>query len=222
MFSLVSECVGFPVHLHRRALSRQSARAAFRNPSKIVIDIGSIPVKPMHGKITQSVAEVFEKVPGQEFCVIHFPYRSEGVPTAFYGFDPEVVEPISSPDGHQRKSTGTAMEFIVGGEIVAVDAEGNVQPFQVLSTRKLDAGGNAFAHEDQPGVYVKVFDLMIVPACDLYAKRLELLHTQLSEVLGKFTFVPQFRSREEKDVADFLSQGIKTTSCGGLDAQASP
>ncbi|KAI8813621.1 DNA ligase [Cladochytrium replicatum] len=197
-----------------------------------------IPIKPMLGKITRSVAEVFEKFPGQEFCVdlkfdgqraqIHFSDRSElDVVKVFsrHLMDmtnkyPEVVEMVSSSEGPRRTSTGTAMEFIVDGEIVAVDAEGNVQPFQVLSTRKRDAGGNAFAHEDQPGVCVKVFDLMYLDGQSLLQRplreRLELLHTRLSEVPGKFTFVPQIRTTQEVDVTDFLTQGINQRGVEGL------
>ncbi|TPX63558.1 hypothetical protein SpCBS45565_g06528 [Spizellomyces sp. 'palustris'] len=184
-----------------------------------------IPIRPMLGKITRDLADVFEKLEGMNYCAdfkydgqraqIHlsetgqisiFSRHLETITDKF----PDILSIIPS---RIAVSTGS---FIIDSEVVAVDEQGNVLPFQTLSNR----GRKNVALKDVTiGVCIFVFDLMYLNGESLikrpFRERRDAMRSAFKEIKGRFEFVPQIEARDADELQEFLTRSLQA-GCEGL------
>ncbi|KNC97744.1 DNA ligase I, ATP-dependent (dnl1) [Spizellomyces punctatus DAOM BR117] len=184
-----------------------------------------IPIRPMLGKITRDLADVFEKLEGLNYCAdfkydgqraqIHlsetgqvsiFSRHLETITDKF----PDILSIIPSTIA---VSTGS---FIIDSEVVAVDEQGNILSFQTLSNR----GRKNVALKDVTiGVCIFVFDLMYLNGESLikrsFRERRDAMRSAFKEIKGRFEFVPQIETRDADELQEFLTRSLQA-GCEGL------
>ncbi|KAJ3029370.1 hypothetical protein HDV00_009622 [Rhizophlyctis rosea] len=184
-----------------------------------------VPIRPMLGKITRDLTEVFEKMQGVKYCA-DFKYDGQraqihrslsGKVTIFSRHletitekYPDIVSLIPS------FCSPTTTSFIIDSEVVAVDDSGTVQPFQTLTNR---ARKNVDVRDVKVKVKVFVFDLMFLNGESLikepFRVRRDKMREAFVEVEGRFGFVPQLESNDPEEVQDFLKKSLEA-GCEGL------
>lgn len=122
---------------------------------------------------------------------------------------PDIIEKIGSCVGEGVKS------FIVDAEVVALDENGLILPFQVLSTRKRK---NA---TDDNGVKVGVFffDLLYFNGeplvRDPLRKRRDLLRSNFKKIEGSFYFATSVDTTDTDEINSFFDEAVQN-KCEGL------
>lgn len=106
--------------------------------------------------------------------------------------------------------------FILDAEVVAVDDEGVVQDFQVLSKRSRK---NIQLDEVKIKVKIMAFDLMYLNGVPLlrqpYRVRRDSMYGAFNPVATKFDFVPHLDSKDEEEIRVFLQSAIDN-KCEGI------
>ncbi|KAI8817228.1 uncharacterized protein EV422DRAFT_622711 [Fimicolochytrium jonesii] len=195
--------------------------------------IPGVPIRPMLGKITRDLAEVFETMHGLNFCAdwkydgqraqihrtstgqVHLFSRHLETMTDKY---PDIVALVPSVC---RESTTS---FILDAEVVAVEegqgeGEGKkytVASFQTLSNR---ARKNVHVRDVKVHVCVMAFDLMYLNGRSLieesFRTRRDAMRAAFAELEGGFGFVPQLESKDPDEVQAFLHLALQS-GCEGL------
>ncbi|KAJ3286527.1 hypothetical protein HK104_008985 [Borealophlyctis nickersoniae] len=184
-----------------------------------------VPIRPMLGKITRDLADVFEKLQGVKFCA-DFKYdgqraqihRSETGTITIFSRHLETIT-TKYPDIVSLIPTILApstTSFIIDTEVVAIDDQGVVQPFQTLSNR---GRKNVEMKDVKVGVKVYGFDLMYLNGVSLlkspFRLRRDAMREAFKEVEGRFGFVPQIESSDADEIQEFLTKSL-AAGCEGL------
>ncbi|KAI9092404.1 hypothetical protein DFS34DRAFT_291927 [Phlyctochytrium arcticum] len=184
-----------------------------------------IPIRPMLGKITRDLAEVFEKLQGRKFCA---DYKYDGQRAQIHCSEtgkitifsrhlemitekyPDIVANLPSA------YASTTTSFILDSEVVAVDDSGSIQPFQTLSNR---GRKNVDIGDITVKIKVFAFDLMFLNGKSLlkepFRVRRDAMRLAFKPIDGLFDFVPQLESSDAEEVQEFLNQALQA-SCEGL------
>ncbi|CAO3665673.1 unnamed protein product [Umbelopsis vinacea] len=188
-----------------------------------------IPLRPMLGKITRDLSEVFVKLDGRSFSC---EYKYDGQRAQIHLEKQGKVKIFSR---HLEDMTDkypdvaallphicqeNTQSFIIDAEIVAIDANGVIQPFSILSNR---ARKNVAIEDISINVCVLAFDLMLLndepTLCLSFRERRQLLRDHFRVVKDRFALVQAIdatASQECQDeVSDFFKRSIKD-GCEGI------
>ncbi|KAJ3053686.1 hypothetical protein HK097_003612 [Rhizophlyctis rosea] len=184
-----------------------------------------VPIRPMLGKITRDLTEVFEKMQGVKYCA-DFKYdgqraqihRAEDGRVTIFSRHLETMTD-KYPDLVSLIPTFCSpptTSFIMDSEVVAVDDNGRIQPFQTLTNR---ARKNVDVRDIKVGVKICCFDLMYLNGESLIKEPFRVRRDRMKEafkvVEGQFGFVPQLESNDPEEVHDFLKKSLDA-GCEGL------
>ncbi|AET42488.1 DNA ligase [Emiliania huxleyi virus 202] len=184
-----------------------------------------VPVKPMLAKPTNGVTEVMDRMlkSGRFTCdfkydgmraQIHmkedgtisvFSRNMESMTTSY----PDVVNIIPSTLSPNTKS------FIIDTEAVAVDVDGNILPFQILSTRKRK---DAESDEIKVKVCIYAFDILYYNGestlKNTLSQRRDILYNAFVPTGHQFKFATSMDPSTEEEVADMLNQAVQAKTEG--------
>lgn len=122
---------------------------------------------------------------------------------------PDVVNSIPSTLSNNTKS------FIIDTEAVAVDGDGNILPFQVLSTRKRK---DASTDEIKVKVCIYAFDILYYNGESTLkktlAQRRDILYTAFSQVGNSFKFATSMNPSTEEEIAEMLNHAVLSKTEG--------
>ncbi|CAG8568384.1 13117_t:CDS:2 [Acaulospora colombiana] len=204
-------------------------KCLLENPMEKLLDICrltvGIPLRPMLGKITQDLTQVFKKSEGKllnceykydgQRAQIHM--DSNGVVTIFSRHLENMTEKF--PDIVQvipRICSDGVTSFIMDGEVVAINSDGQLQNFQKLSNRTRK---NVELSKISVPVCVFAFDLMYLNGQSLLKlplrNRRDLLHGNFVKVKGQFDFVAQIESSDPEEVHSFFKNSTEF-GCEGI------
>jgi DNA ligase-1 len=186
-----------------------------------------IPLRPMLGSITRDLGDMFTRVHGREF-------------TAEYKYDGQRAQVHCSKDGkvsvfsrHLENMTGQypdlvalvpsirgdgVQSFILEGEVVAMDENGEVRPFQQLAGR---ARSSVNVGDVKVQVCLFAFDLMYLNEESLLERSLrerrELLRSMFTEIPLRFTWVKSMDATEADSdaVLEFFNTAV-SQKCEGI------
>ncbi|TPX59131.1 hypothetical protein PhCBS80983_g02663 [Powellomyces hirtus] len=184
-----------------------------------------VPIRPMLGKITRDLTEVFENLEGMNFCA---DYKYDGQRAQIHRSDsgeitifsrhletmtdkyPDIITLIPSI------ITPSTTSFILDAEVVAIDEAGAVASFQTLSNR---ARKNVAEGEVKVKVCVYAFDLMFLNGVSLitesFRTRRDAMRKAFVPVEKRFAFVEQLESKEPDEIQAFLTQSLQN-GCEGI------
>ncbi|XP_072463333.1 DNA ligase 1 isoform X2 [Notamacropus eugenii] len=185
-----------------------------------------VPLKPMLAHPTRNIGEVLKRFEESAF-------------TCEYKYDGQRAQIHILPNGdvkifsrNQEDNTGrypdvisripkmkhaSVISCILDSEAVAWDqAKKQIQPFQVLSTRKRKEVEESEIHVQ---VCLYAFDLIYLNGQSLVreplSRRRQLLRENFIETEGEFVFATSLDTEDTEQIADFLEQSVKD-SCEGL------
>ncbi|KAL4946139.1 hypothetical protein BDV06DRAFT_160493 [Aspergillus oleicola] len=186
-----------------------------------------IPLMPMLGSITRDLSEMLTKLQGRDFTC-EFKYDGQraqvhcdetGLVSIFSrhleqmtGKYPDLVSLVPQIRGEGVSS------FILEGEVVAVDENGELQPFQILTNR---AKKNVEIGEIKVNVCLFAFDLMYLNSTPLLDRplreRRELLRSLFVGIPNRFTWVKNLdaTSADSESVLEFFKSATDT-KCEGI------
>lgn len=173
-----------------------------------------VPLRPMLGKITRDLSEVFVKLEGRSFACeykydgqraqIHLDKQGKAKIFSRHLEDmtdkyPDVVSILPQICKSENQS------FIIDAEIVAIDNDGNIQPFSTLSNR---ARKNVAIEDITINVCILAFDIMLLndePVLwESLRNRRELLREHFTPIKDRYDLVKSMDtvvSRENQDGA---------------------
>ncbi|AEP15409.1 DNA ligase 1 [Emiliania huxleyi virus 88] len=184
-----------------------------------------VPVKPMLAKPTNGVTEVMDRMLKSGRFTCDFKYdgmraqihmKEDGTVSVFSrnmesmtSSYPDVVNSIPSTLSNNTKS------FIIDTEAVAVDGDGNILPFQVLSTRKRK---DASTDEIKVKVCIYAFDILYYNGESTLkktlAQRRDILYTAFSQVGNSFKFATSMNPSTEEEIAEMLNHAVLSKTEG--------
>ncbi|KAL4906736.1 hypothetical protein BDW74DRAFT_189914 [Aspergillus multicolor] len=186
-----------------------------------------IPLMPMLGSITRDLSEMLTKLQGRDFTC---EYKYDGQRAQVHCDEAGKVSIFSRhleqmtekyPDlvslVPQIRGEGVS-SFILEGEVVAVDQNGELQPFQTLTNR---AKKNVEIGAISINVCLFAFDLMYLNGAPLLDRsmreRRELLRSLFVEIPYRFTWVKSLdaTSADSETVLDFF-KGATNSKCEGI------
>ncbi|KAL4810558.1 ATP-dependent DNA ligase [Aspergillus unguis] len=186
-----------------------------------------IPLMPMLGSITRDLSEMLTKLQGRDFTC-EFKYDGQRAQVHC-----DEAGKVSIFSRHLEQMTekypdlvslvpqirgGGVSSFILEGEVVAVDQNGELQPFQVLTNR---AKKNVDIGEIKVHVCLFAFDLMYLNGTPLMDRplreRRELLRSLFVEITNRFTWVKSLdaTSTDSETVLEFFKSATET-KCEGI------
>ncbi|KAH8553898.1 ATP-dependent DNA ligase [Umbelopsis sp. PMI_123] len=188
-----------------------------------------VPLRPMLGKITRDLSEVFVKLEGRSFaCEYKYDGQRAQIHLGEQGHVkifsrhledmtdkyPDVVALLSEMCKENTRS------FIIDAEIVAMDDKGVIQPFSILSNR---ARKNVMIENITINVCVLAFDLMLLnnePTLHLsFSERRQRLRDHFHLIENKFALVEAIdasgNQEYQDEVSDFFKKSIKD-GCEGI------
>lgn len=178
--------------------------------------IPGIPLWPMLAQPSKNLTKAFAKVENGAF-IAEYKYDGERVQlhyndncTKIFSRNMEDLS-IKYPDISALKLSDKS--YILDGEAVAF-ADGSIQPFQVLSTRKKK-------HTEQNAVHVCifVFDIIYYDSNELLPysleERQEILTKNFKEIKDKFYFANRQVCKNVEDIETCLKNAVKS-SCEGV------
>ncbi|KAL4979202.1 ATP-dependent DNA ligase [Aspergillus desertorum] len=186
-----------------------------------------IPLMPMLGSITRDLSEMLTKLQGRDFTC-EFKYDGQRAQVHC-----DEAGKVSIFSRHLEQMTekypdlvslvpqirgGGVSSFILEGEVVAVDQDGNLQPFQILTNR---AKKNVEIGEIKINVCLFAFDLMYLNGTPLLDRSLrerrELLRSLFIEIPNRFTWVKNLdaTSADSETVLDFFKSATEN-KCEGI------
>ncbi|CAO3693020.1 unnamed protein product [Umbelopsis ramanniana] len=188
-----------------------------------------VPLRPMLGKITRDLSEVFVKLEGRSFAC---EYKYDGQRAQIHLGEQGNIKIFSRhlEDMTDKYPDVAALladmckentsSFIIDAEIVAIDDKGVIQPFSILSNR---ARKNVTIENITISVCVLAFDLMLLnnePTLQRSLReRRQLLRDHFHLIENKFALVEAIDasgSQECQDeVSDFFKKSIKN-GCEGI------
>jgi len=184
-----------------------------------------MPVKPMLAKPTNGVTEVMDRMLKSGRFTCDFKYdgmraqihmKEDGTISVFSrnmesmtSSYPDVVNIIPSTLSVHTKS------FIIDTEAVAVDTDGNILPFQVLSTRKRK---DAESDDIKVKVCIYAFDILYYNGESTLKKTLsqrrDILYNAFVPYGHQFKFATSMDPSTEEEVADMLNQAVQSKTEG--------
>ncbi|KAI4291240.1 DNA ligase 1 [Pancytospora philotis] len=175
-----------------------------------------IPLKPMLAQPSKNLTKAFSRVENIKF-VSEFKYDGERVQLhhkdGLFKVFSRNSEDISAKYPDLTSLSLSSKSYIIDGEVVAYK-DGEIQPFQVLSTRKRK---NTETIEVQ--VCVFAFDLIYFDGEELLEKPLEArrkaLYANISEIEGKFRFADSIECRSVEDIDAHFRASVQS-SCEGV------
>ncbi|KAM9038474.1 DNA ligase 1 isoform 1-T2 [Sarcophilus harrisii] len=185
-----------------------------------------VPLKPMLAHPTRGIGEVLKRFEESAFTC---EYKYDGQRAQIHVLDNGDVKIFSR---NQEDNTGrypdvisrvpkmkrpSVVSCILDSEAVAWDrAKKQIQPFQVLSTRKRKEVDES---DIQVQVCLYAFDLIYLNGQSLVreplSRRRQLLRENFIETEGEFVFATSLDTEDTEQIADFLEQSVKD-SCEGL------
>ncbi|KAL5334019.1 ATP-dependent DNA ligase [Aspergillus crustosus] len=186
-----------------------------------------IPLMPMLGSITRDLSEMLTKLQSRDFTC---EYKYDGQRAQVHCDDTGKVSIFSR---HLEQMTGKypdlvslvpqirgegVSSFILEGEVVAVDQDGELQTFQILTNR---AKKNVELGEIRINVCLFAFDLMYLNGTPLLDRSLRerrgLLRSLFKEIPNRFTWVKSLdaTSLDSETVLDFF-KGATENKCEGI------
>ncbi|XP_027715071.1 DNA ligase 1 isoform X2 [Vombatus ursinus] len=185
-----------------------------------------VPLKPMLAHPTRGIGEVLKRFEESAFTC---EYKYDGQRAQIHVLANGDVKIFSR---NQEDNTGrypdvisripkmkrpSVVSCILDSEAVAWDrVKKQIQPFQVLSTRKRKEVEEA---EIQVQVCLYAFDLIYLNGQSLVreplSRRRQLLRENFVETEGEFVFATSLDTEDTEQIADFLEQSVKD-SCEGL------
>ncbi|KAL4764416.1 putative DNA ligase I [Aspergillus foveolatus] len=186
-----------------------------------------IPLMPMLGSITRDLSEMLTKLQGRDFTC-EFKYDGQraqvhcdeaGKVSIFSRHLEEMTEKYPDLVSLVPQIRGEGVSsFILEGEVVAVDQNGELQPFQILTNR---AKKNVEIGEIKINVCLFAFDLMYLNGAPLLERSLrerrELLRSLFMEIPNRFTWVKSLdaTSADSETVLDFFKSATEN-KCEGI------
>ncbi|XP_074075780.1 DNA ligase 1 isoform X3 [Macrotis lagotis] len=185
-----------------------------------------VPLKPMLAHPTRGIGEVLKRFEESAFTC---EYKYDGQRAQIHVLENGDVKIFSR---NQEDNTGrypdvisripkmkrpSVVSCILDSEAVAWDrAKKQIQPFQVLSTRKRKEVEES---EIQVQVCLYAFDLIYLNGQSLVreplSRRRQMLRENFIETEGEFVFATSLDTEDTEQIADFLEQSVKD-SCEGL------
>ncbi|KAL4918553.1 ATP-dependent DNA ligase [Aspergillus aurantiobrunneus] len=186
-----------------------------------------IPLMPMLGSITRDLSEMLSKLQGRDFTC-EFKYDGQRAQvhcdeTGEVSIFSRHLEPMTEkyPDlvSLVPQIRGESVSsFILEGEVVAVDEDGQLQAFQILTNR---AKKNVEIGEIKVNVRLFAFDLMYLNGTPLLDRPLRerrgLLRSLFVEIPNQFTWVTSLdaTSSDSEMVLEFF-KGATENKCEGI------
>ncbi len=187
------------------------------NLDRCFLTVG-IPVKPMLAKPTNGIKEVLDRMQstGEFTC----DYKYDGERAQIHMFSDGTVKVFSRnmedmtskyPDiaSTMEEVNPEHKTVIIDCEAVAVDSNGEILPFQILSTRKRK---DATTDNIKVQVCVFAFDLLYYDDQSLIKKNLyerrNLLHTSFTPLKCKFEYAKSADPKNEDEISDMLNDAI--------------
>ncbi|CAG8446483.1 14397_t:CDS:2 [Funneliformis mosseae] len=184
-----------------------------------------VPLKPMLGKITRDLGQVFKNLEGRSFnceykydgqrAQIHmdadrnvsiFSRNLENMTDRF----PDIVEMVP------QFCLNNVESFILDCEVVAVDLDGKIRNFQALTNRSRK---NVELSSISIPIRILAFDLMYLNGESLLKKplreRRELLRTKFTEIPNRFTYVNHIESSDPEEIHSFFKESMEF-GCEGI------
>ncbi|KAL4956826.1 ATP-dependent DNA ligase [Aspergillus filifer] len=186
-----------------------------------------IPLMPMLGSITRDLSEMLTKLQGRDFTC-EFKYDGQraqvhcdetGKVSIFSRHLEQMTEKYPDLVSLVPQIRGEGVSsFILEGEVVAVDENGELQAFQILTNR---AKKNVEIAEIKVNVCLFAFDLMYLNGMPLLDRALrerrELLRSLFVEIPNRFTWVKNLdaTSADSEAVLEFFKSATDT-KCEGI------
>ncbi|KAL4970112.1 putative DNA ligase I [Aspergillus stella-maris] len=186
-----------------------------------------IPLMPMLGSITRDLSEMLTKLQGRDFTC-EFKYDGQraqvhcdetGKVSIFSRHLEQMTEKYPDLVSLVPQIRGEGVSsFILEGEVVAVDENGELQAFQILTNR---AKKNVEIGEIKVNVCLFAFDLMYLNGTPLLDRSLrerrELLRSLFVEIPNRFTWVKNLdaTSADSEAVLGFF-ESATDTKCEGI------
>ena len=212
---------------------------------KTLLDTGSLdrsfiqpgtPVKPMLAKPTTGVSEVLDRMLKSGRFTCDFKY--DGMRAQIHLTDDGTVHIFSRNMENMTSSypdvtktipeaiSSTTKSFIIDTEAVAVDSNGTILPFQVLSTRKRK---DADSDDIKVKVCIYAFDILYHNGESVLkktlAERRALLYSAFNVLDHRFKFATNMDPQTEEEIADMLNQAVHSKTEGlmvkSLDSNSS-
>jgi len=205
------------------------AKKGLKGIEKIDVYV-SRPIKMMLAQRVDSLAEVHEKIPGK--LGVEAKYDGEriqahktrdGKITLFSRRMDTITEQY--PDVVQSLQEHlSAKEFVVEGEVIAIDKEGKPLPFQVLMQRKRKTDIEEYVKKVP--VQLKVFDLLYCNGKSFLQESYEKRFGQLEKILSKnkhIMFADRIVTEDMDKVNEFFQKMLKEKQEGvmikGMDSE---
>jgi len=186
-----------------------------------------IPLRPMLGSITRDLSDMLTRLSGRAFaceykydgqrCQVHC--DAKGKVSLFSRHLELMTDKYPDLVALVPSMRGTSVEsFILEGEIVAVDKDGGLQPFQTLSNR---ARKDVQTEDISIHVCLFAFDLMYLNGQELmdrpFRERRSLLHSLFSPIPQRFTWVQSLdaTSSMSDEILPFFQASL-TAKCEGI------
>ena len=191
------------------------ANKGLKGISKIGIKVGT-PIKMMLAQRVENSAEIPEKIPGEITAeakydgervqahknskgkIVLFSRRLENISNQF----PDLVD-------HLQKNIN-AKEFVIEGEVLAIDKEGNHLPFQTLMQRRRKYDVEEYIKKIP--VQVKLFDILYLNGISLLHEPYTIRTQQLAKIVQKSKHVQladKLTTNDIEEVDDFFRQMLK-------------
>src|SRR3989344_2831498 len=205
------------------------AKKGLKGIEKIDVHVGR-PIKMMLAQRVDSLVEVHEKIPGK--LGVEAKYDGEriqahktkdGKITLFSRRMDTITEQY--PDVVQSLQEHlSAKEFVVEGEVIAIDKEGKPLPFQVLMQRKRKTDIEEYVKKVP--VQLKVFDLLYCNGKSFLQESYEKRFGQLEKILSKnkhIMFADRIVTEDMDKVNEFFKKMLKEKQEGvmlkGMDSE---
>ena len=205
------------------------AKKGLKGIEKIDVHV-SRPIKMMLAQRVDSLAEVHEKIPGK--LGIEAKYDGERIQahktrdgriTLFSRRMDTITEQFPDLVQHLQEHIA-AKEFVVEGEVIAIDKESKPLPFQVLMQRKRKTDIEEYIKKVP--VQLKVFDLLYCNGKSFLHETYEKRFGQLEKILSKnkhIMFADRIVTDDLKKVNEFFQKMLKEKQEGimikGLDSE---
>ncbi|CAI2162635.1 5366_t:CDS:2 [Funneliformis geosporum] len=199
------------------------------NPIEKLLDISyltvGVPLKPMLGKITRDLGQIFKNLEGRSFnceykydgqrAQIHmdadgkvsiFSRNLENMTDRF----PDIVEMVP------QFCMNNVESFILDCEVVAVELDGKIRNFQALTNRSRK---NVELSSISIPIRILAFDLMYLNGESLLKKplreRRDFLRTKFTEIPNRFTYVNHIESSDPEEIHSFFKESMEF-GCEGI------
>ena len=205
------------------------AKKGLKGIEKIDVHVGR-PIKMMLAQRVDSLAEVHEKIPGK--LGIEAKYDGERIQahktrdgriTLFSRRMDTITEQFPDLVQHLQEHIA-AKEFVVEGEVIAIDKESKPLPFQVLMQRKRKTDIEEYIKKVP--VQLKVFDLLYCNGKSFLHETYEKRFGQLEKILSKnkhIMFADRIVTDDLKKVNEFFQKMLKEKQEGimikGMDSE---